>query len=80
MKGSKPDAAGLYRLLDTLEKQGIVTHCVTDSEVGPAKRVYELTDTGKKCLTKWCNTLDTYQQAIVKLVEMMRNTAARIPT
>ena len=31
-------------------------------------------------VTKWGNTLDDYQQATAKQIEMMRNTETRIPT
>ena len=79
MKGVKPDGTGVYRLLATLEEQGMVTHCVTDSELGPSKRVFELTDAGRHCLTVWIQTLETYQQSIVELVGMMRKAASLQP-
>lgn len=72
MQGVNPDRTGLYRLLASLEEQGLVSHQVTSSEVGPSKRVYELTRDGRHCLGKWINTLSGYQQMIGELVELMR--------
>ena len=74
MRGVNPDRTGLYRLLTSMEEQGLVTHQVADSEFGPSKRVYELTDQGRCCFAKWINTLDRYQQSIGELVDMMRTT------
>ena len=78
MKGSKPDGTGVYRLLTSLEDQGFVSHCVAESELGPSKRVFELTESGRKCLKNWICTLECYQQDIVKLVEMMRSMTTEI--
>jgi DNA-binding PadR family transcriptional regulator len=78
MKDTKPDDTGVYRLLNTLEEQGLVSHCVAESKLGPSKRMYELTDFGKGCLSKWVATLDDYQRAIRRLVTMMRKAEAKI--
>jgi len=75
LNGTKPDNTGVYRLLKMLEEQGMVRHEVVDSGAGPSKRVYELTEAGWKCLSQWAATLDVYQQAIAKLVAIMRNAA-----
>lgn len=72
MKGNAPDPTGIYRLLNTLEEQGIVSHKWNDSGEGPAKRLYKLTPSGKKCMDKWTDTLDGYQKDIGRLVRMMR--------
>ncbi len=72
MKGNAPDPTGIYRLLNTLEEQGIVSHTWSESEEGPAKRLYKLTPSGRKCVDKWIDTLDGYQKDIVRLVKMMR--------
>jgi len=77
MKGAKPDETGIYRLLNTLEDQGLVTHRLTESELGPSKRVYELTDSGKDCLRQWIATLDDYQRGVRRLVAIMRKADAR---
>jgi DNA-binding PadR family transcriptional regulator len=72
LKGTKPDDTGVYRLLRLLEDQRLV-HCeVCESELGPSKRRYELTDLGRECLSKWIDTLDQYHRAVAKLVAMMR--------
>jgi DNA-binding PadR family transcriptional regulator len=76
MGGTKPNDTGVYRLLGTLEEQGVVRCRVAESELGPSKRVYELTASGKECLSKWVNTLDAYQRAVAQLVEMMRKAEA----
>ena len=80
MQGNKPDGTGVYRLLGTLEDQGYVSHRVAESELGPSKRVFELTESGRKCLEKWVVTLDRYQHDIVKLVDMMRSVKPETPT
>ena len=72
MKGAKPDGTGVYRLLGTLETLGMVTHCLTGSDLGPSKRVFELTDAGRDCLTTWICTLENYRQGIDQLIQLMR--------
>jgi len=74
MKGNAPDPTGVYRLLNTLEEQNMVSHAWSESEEGPAKRLYALTASGRKCLGKWIDTLDGYQKDVGRLVKMMRKT------
>ena len=78
MGGSNPDRTGLYRLLASMEEQGTVVHQVASSEVGPSKRVYELTDEGRRCFAKWIHTLERYQQSIGELVELMRKSTGAL--
>jgi DNA-binding PadR family transcriptional regulator len=72
MQGSKPDPSGVYRLLDTMEDQGMVRHELNASDKGPSKRVYELTSLGRKCLGKWAATLDEYEKSIAALVKQLQ--------
>jgi DNA-binding PadR family transcriptional regulator len=72
MKGSAPDPTGVYRLLNTLEEQGMVSHAWSESEEGPAKRLYKLTSSGRTCVEEWIDTLDGYHKDIGRLVKMMR--------
>ena len=72
MKGAAPDPTGVYRLLNTLEEQGTVSHTWSDSEEGPAKRLYRLTRSGRECVDKWIDTLDRYQRDVGRLVRVMR--------
>ena len=74
LDGVQPDDTGVYRLLKALEGQGLVSHKVAGSELGPSKRIYELTKSGRNCLKKWIATLDDYQRAVAKLVKMLRKT------
>ena len=78
LNGCKPDRPGVYRALNTMEDQGVVTHAWMPSKNGPAKRLYELTSEGKVCLTQWTATLDRYRQGIGDLVAMMRQAAAHV--
>jgi DNA-binding PadR family transcriptional regulator len=76
MNGCKPDRPGVYRALNAMERQGVVTYAWTPSNNGPAKRPYELTSEGRACLGKWVTTLDHYRQGIGELVAMMRRASA----
>jgi len=64
MKGNAPDRIGVYRLLARLEEQEIVSHAWSESDEGPAKRLYELTPSGQKCLVRWIETLDEYKKEV----------------
>lgn len=48
-----PDASGLYRLLHRLEAEGSLRSSWASSGPGPARRVYELTDSGRAVLDGW---------------------------
>jgi len=76
MDGVAPDPSGVYRLLNALEEQGMVSHEPTPSRTGPDKRSYRLTSAGEECFGKWIDTLDRYGKNIALLVEMMREAHA----
>ena len=47
------DLGNLYRLLRSLEEEGIVDSEWDDGLPGPAKRIYRLTDAGRALLVRW---------------------------
>jgi PadR family transcriptional regulator, regulatory protein PadR len=51
------DVGNLYRVLRTLEEQGLVRSEWDDSLAGPAKRTYELTEAGAAALDRWAAAL-----------------------
>ncbi len=54
----------LYRTLRQLEQQGLVTSAWEAGENGPARRVYQLTDTGRGWLSSGAAMLEGYRSAI----------------
>ena len=72
MKGNAPDPSGVYRILNSLEGHGLISHGWSESEGGPSKRVYRLTSSGRTCLRRWIEVLDEYQKNIGRLVRVMR--------
>jgi poly-beta-hydroxybutyrate-responsive repressor len=78
-RGQSPDAAGVYRALRAMEKEGMLT-CQWDvSGRGPAKRQYRLTPPGRQCLEQWAMTLEQYRQAIGDLLDAVRHAGAACP-
>jgi PadR family transcriptional regulator, regulatory protein PadR len=51
------DMGNLYRVLRTLEEDGIVRSEWDEDAAGPAKRIYELTDDGRALLDEWAEAL-----------------------
>jgi len=51
------DVGNLYRVLRSLEEQGLVSSEWDESVPGPAKRTYELTDEGRRLLDRWAEAL-----------------------
>jgi DNA-binding PadR family transcriptional regulator len=74
--GQEPDASGVYRCLKTMETKGLVASSWILSEAGPAKRSYQLTPAGQRCLQKWIETLETYRDGITTLLKAARKAAA----
>ena len=71
-----PDPTGIYRLLRSMEEDGLVTSSWELADSGPAKRRFELTGGGRECLAQWVRTLATYKQAVADLLELTRSAAA----
>jgi len=63
------DLGNLYRLLRSLEEEGIVASRWDEGEVGPAKRVYWLTDSGRGLLERWVEGLGSARDAVTAFLE-----------
>lgn len=65
--GTKPDATGVYRTLKRMEESGYVVSRWETPETGTAKRLFELTETGRRCLRRWIDSLACYELTIEEL-------------
>jgi len=71
--GKKPDTAGVYRALGTMEKRGLVVARWDVSEPGPARHCYAMTGMGHACLERWVETLRDYGKAVAELLKAVRS-------
>jgi len=76
MAGSRPDPTGVYRVLRSMEKRGLVVSAWNLSDTGPARRRYRLTPAGRRCLGRWVATLAEYPRAIRGLLAAARKASA----
>jgi DNA-binding PadR family transcriptional regulator len=67
-----PDHSGIYRLLRGMEKRGLLTSRLAESESGPARREYVLTDRGRLCLERWVKALSLYRDTIDAVLKTCR--------
>lgn len=51
--GPAPDSAAVYRMLRELEKQGFMQSDWQPGESGPSKRIYRITEAGRRRLDVW---------------------------
>jgi PadR family transcriptional regulator, regulatory protein PadR len=58
------DMGNLYRVLRSLEEDGIVQSEWDAEAPGPAKRIYELTDDGRALLAAWAEALQGAAESI----------------
>jgi poly-beta-hydroxybutyrate-responsive repressor len=58
------DIGNLYRLLRSLEEEGLVRSEWSADLPGPAKRTYELTEDGRRLLDRWAEALERAQGTI----------------
>jgi poly-beta-hydroxybutyrate-responsive repressor len=55
------DPGTLYRTLRQLESSALIRSHWDAHDAGPARRVYELTETGREALERWNVTLHEYR-------------------
>ena len=65
-----PDMSGIYRMLKTLESRGMVTsNWDIAQDGGRPKRVFAITDVGRRCLEHWNTTLQNYHKTVASLLK-----------
>jgi DNA-binding PadR family transcriptional regulator len=70
--GQKPDMSGVYRMLKTMEGRGLVQASWDLSQAGPAKKSYQITAEGQRCLKQWICTLEAYRQSVTNILKVAR--------
>jgi len=63
------DLGNLYRLLRTLEEEGVVASEWDESLAGPAKRVYRLTPSGTALLDSWAAALVEVRELVTAFLD-----------
>jgi poly-beta-hydroxybutyrate-responsive repressor len=63
------DLGNLYRLLRSLEDEGIVSSEWDERVPGPAKRVYRLTDSGRALLDAWAGALAGAREVVTAFID-----------
>jgi DNA-binding PadR family transcriptional regulator len=71
-QGREPDTTGVYRFLKAMEDRRLVSSVWDLSDRGPAKRLFDLTAKGRKCLALWGTTLQEYHEQMAGLLETIR--------
>ncbi len=67
------DLGNLYRMLRSMENDGIVRSEWSESEPGRAKRTYELTDVGERLLDTWIEALQSTNDTIAQFLQEYGN-------
>lgn len=65
---TSPDPGNFYRILRSLEEEGLVCSTWDTQNPGPARRVYELTDQGYEFLRAWAATIKLTNKALVRFL------------
>jgi DNA-binding PadR family transcriptional regulator len=71
------DLGNLYRLLRSLEAEGVVTSRWRDDLPGRVKRTYELTDDGRLLLDTWAEALRKTDENIAAFLRRYEEGAAK---
>jgi PadR family transcriptional regulator, regulatory protein PadR len=73
------DMGNLYRVLRALEEDGIVRSDWRDDAPGPSKRIYELTDEGRRLLGGWADALRANQELISSFLDRYEKGGDHVP-
>ena len=71
---TRPDAAGVYRVLRDMEARGLIeSHLDADSKAGVGKRVFAITEEGRVCMMNWLATLIEYRAGIDDVIDRLES-------
>src|SRR5436305_3771745 len=73
------DMGNLYRVLRALEEEGFVTSDWRDDAPGPTKRIYELTDTGRRLLDGWAGAMRANQELVSSFLDRYEKGGDHVP-
>ena len=73
------DMGNLYRVLRALEDDRVVTSEWRDDAPGPSKRIYELTDEGRRLLDGWAQALRANQELVSSFLDRYEKGGDRVP-
>ena len=73
-----PDTSGVYKVLKSMEREGLVSASWQLGDSGPAKRQYALTKQGVVCLKRWAKTLEDYRAQIDGLVAVLNQASGSL--
>ena len=69
MPEERIDMGNLYRILRSLEREGLVASTWDERAPGPAKRIYVLTPSGRRVLGQWVEAFKKIEQQIAAFSE-----------
>jgi DNA-binding PadR family transcriptional regulator len=78
LQEGRVDFGNLYRLLRSLEGEGLVASSWSDDAPGPLKRTYELTEEGAALLGAWTESLRASQERIGAFLRRHEDVAEKI--
>jgi PadR family transcriptional regulator PadR len=64
MPAERIDMGNLYRILRSLEREGLVDSTWDDQAPGPAKRIYVITQSGRRVLAQWVEAFTKIERQI----------------
>lgn len=63
----------IYRNLRSMESRSLIASSWAESEQGPNKRMYSITETGKEALENWILLLKQRKERIISIIEKYEN-------
>jgi len=72
-----PDAPGLYRALQLMERRRLIKGRRVPPVRGPARRVYTVTPAGRAALTLWLRTLRAAQADLALTIRLIQSCTRR---
>ncbi len=67
-EGGSADAASMYRTLRRLEEEGILVSQWEESDAGPPRRSYQVTEEGRRLLGRWRETIKANKKRLERFL------------
>lgn len=75
---SLPDISGIYKILKTMEKEGLVSSTwILGKNSNNPVRQYSLTKKGEICMKRWIETLKLYKAHIESLLKILEKSKGK---